>query len=144
MAERKLLINGIVFKRTDGRWNGVVWYMDEAGKRKRKSFSTASKTEVTKRMRDYIFLLYCLAFTKLPARCPGKGFYENTAPTYRTIDDVPDWGRPYVQALIDRGTLRGPGRRLDSQYQAISGPHDRHAPPAGRPGAGGDGRRCSA
>ena len=34
---KKLLTNGNVFKRTDGRWGGVVWYMDEQGNRKRKS-----------------------------------------------------------------------------------------------------------
>ena len=54
MAERKLLTNGNAFKRTDGRWNGVVWYMDEAGKRKRKSFSAVTKTEVQKRIREYV------------------------------------------------------------------------------------------
>lgn len=26
---KKLLTNGNVFKRTDSRWGGVVWYMDE-------------------------------------------------------------------------------------------------------------------
>ena len=25
--QKQLLTNGNVFKRTDGRWNGVVWYM---------------------------------------------------------------------------------------------------------------------
>ena len=34
--KKQLLTNGNVFKRTDGRWNGVVWYMDEQGQRKRK------------------------------------------------------------------------------------------------------------
>ena len=29
---KKLLTNGNVFKRTDDRWCGVVWYMDEQGK----------------------------------------------------------------------------------------------------------------
>ena len=38
MSEKKLLTNGNAFKRTDGRWGGVVWYMDEAGERRRKSF----------------------------------------------------------------------------------------------------------
>ena len=28
---KKLLTNGNVFKRTDGRYCGVVWYMDEQG-----------------------------------------------------------------------------------------------------------------
>ena len=39
MATKKLLTNGNAFKRTDGRWGGTVWYMDESGKRNRKCFS---------------------------------------------------------------------------------------------------------
>ena len=35
--QKVLLTNGNVFKRTDGRWCGVVWYRDEQGERKRKS-----------------------------------------------------------------------------------------------------------
>ena len=54
MAQKKLLTNGNVFRRTDGRWNGVVWYLDEAGERKRKSFSSATKVEVTKKVRDFV------------------------------------------------------------------------------------------
>ena len=45
--QKKLLTNGNVFKRTDGRWCGVIWYMDEQGERKRKSFSGTTK-QVTK------------------------------------------------------------------------------------------------
>ena len=46
IMRKKLLTNGNVFKRTDGRWGGVVWYMDEQGERKRKSFSGTTKQEV--------------------------------------------------------------------------------------------------
>ncbi len=52
--QRKLLTNGNVFKRTDGRWCGVVWYMDEQGNRKRKSFSGTTKQEVNKKITAYI------------------------------------------------------------------------------------------
>ena len=52
--QKKLLTNGSAFKRTDGRWCGVVWYMDEKGERKRKSFSGTTKQEVNKKMTDYI------------------------------------------------------------------------------------------
>ena len=52
--KRKLLTNGSAFKRTDGRWGGVVWYMDESGERKRKSFSGTSKQEVNKKMTAYV------------------------------------------------------------------------------------------
>lgn len=51
---KKLLTNGNVFKRTDGRWGGVVWYMDEQGTRKRKSFSGTTKQEVNKKITAYI------------------------------------------------------------------------------------------
>ena len=52
--QKKLLTNGSAFKRTDGRWCGVVWYMDEKGERKRKSFSDTTKQEVNKKMTCYI------------------------------------------------------------------------------------------
>lgn len=52
--QRKLLTNGNAFKRTDGRWCGVVWYMDEHGERKRKSFSGTTKSAVNKKMTEYI------------------------------------------------------------------------------------------
>lgn len=52
--QKKLLTNGNAFKRTDGRWGGVVWYMDESGERKRKSFSGTTKQEANKKMTEYI------------------------------------------------------------------------------------------
>ena len=52
--QKKLLTNGNAFKRTDNRWCGVVWYMDEKGERKRKSFSGTTKQEVNKKITDYI------------------------------------------------------------------------------------------
>ena len=52
--QKQLLTNGNAFKRTDGRWGGVVWYKDEKDERKRKSFSGTTKAEVNKKMTDYI------------------------------------------------------------------------------------------
>ncbi len=52
--QRKLLTNGSVFQRTDKRWCGVIWYMDEKGERKRKSFSGTTKQEVNKKITNYI------------------------------------------------------------------------------------------
>ena len=54
IMRKKLLTNGNVFKRTDGRWGGVVWYMDEQGERKRKSFSGTTKQEANKKITAYI------------------------------------------------------------------------------------------
>ncbi len=52
--QKQLLTNGNAFKQTDGRWGGVVWYKDEKGERKRKSFSGTTKAEVNKKMMEYI------------------------------------------------------------------------------------------
>lgn len=52
--QKKLLTNGNAFKRTDGRWCGVVWYMDEHGERKRKSFSGTTKQAVNRKMTEYV------------------------------------------------------------------------------------------
>ena len=54
MAQKKLLTNGKAFKRSDDRWGGTVWYMDEKGDRKRKCFSGTTKAEVTKKMTTYV------------------------------------------------------------------------------------------
>ena len=54
MSQREILTNGNAFKRTDGRWGGTVWYLDEKGERKRKSFSGTTKAEVNKKMKKYI------------------------------------------------------------------------------------------
>ena len=54
MSKKRLLTNGNAFKRTDGRWCGVVWYMEERGDRKRKSFSGTTKQSVNKKITDYI------------------------------------------------------------------------------------------
>ena len=52
--QRRLLTSGNVFKRTDGRWNGVVWYSDEQGTKKRKSFCGSTKPEVKEKITAYI------------------------------------------------------------------------------------------
>ena len=52
--QKRLLTNGNAFKRTDDRWGGTVWYLDEKGERKRKSFSGTTKQEVNKKMIDYV------------------------------------------------------------------------------------------
>lgn len=52
--KKELLTNGNAFKRTDGRWGGVVWYRNEKGERTRKSFSGTTKLEVKKKIKNYI------------------------------------------------------------------------------------------
>ena len=52
--QRKLLASGNIFKRSDGRWNGVVWYSDEQGAKKRKSFCGTMKQEVKEKITEYL------------------------------------------------------------------------------------------
>ena len=52
--QKKLLTTGNMYKRSDGRWVGVVWYMDESGERKRKSFCGTTKQKVGKKITAYI------------------------------------------------------------------------------------------
>ena len=52
--QRQLLTTGTTSKNKKGRWDGSVWYLDEFGERKRKSFSGKTQTEVQSRIRDYI------------------------------------------------------------------------------------------
>ncbi|MFR2052018.1 hypothetical protein [Eubacterium sp.] len=47
--QKQLLTNGNAFKRTDGRWGGVVWYKDENGERKRRVFPARPKLKLTRK-----------------------------------------------------------------------------------------------
>ena len=91
MAQRKLLTNGSAFVRTDGRWAGVVWYMDERGERKRKSFSGTTKAEVNKKMTDYV-----AAFDKMIAESDES---KKTLETSMT-----NWLKVFKFPSIERGS----------------------------------------
>ena len=54
MPKKRLTTNGNVFKRTDGRWQSVIWYFDEQGEKKRKVFSSKTKTEAQQKITNYI------------------------------------------------------------------------------------------
>lgn len=47
--QKQLLTNGNTFKRTDGRWCGVVWYKDEKGERKPRAFPARPKPKSTRK-----------------------------------------------------------------------------------------------
>lgn len=68
--QRKLLTSGNVFKRTDGRWNGVVWYTDEQGTKRRKSFCGGTKPEVKEKIRLH---------RRLQSKARGVGRVESHA-----------------------------------------------------------------
>jgi len=50
--------------------------------------------------------------------CPGRNFpwadlrqrLEDEEMIYKTLNDVPDWGRPLIKKLIDRKSLAGDGK----------------------------------
>ena len=54
MPKKRLTTNGNVFKRTDGRWQSVIWYFDEQGIKRRKVFSSKTKTEAQQKITNYI------------------------------------------------------------------------------------------
>ena len=54
MPKKRLTTNGNVFRRTDGRWQSVIWYFDEHGEKKRKTFSSKTKTEAQQKITTYI------------------------------------------------------------------------------------------
>lgn len=89
--QKKLLTSGNIFKRTDGRWNGVVWYMDEQGHRKRKSFCGSSKSEVKAKITAYI-----AAFNKQLA--------ESDEVKKKLTDSMGSWLRVFKFPSVERGT----------------------------------------
>ena len=91
MAQRKLLTSGNAFSRTDGRWGGVVWYMDERGERKRKSFSGTTKAEVNKKMTDYV-----AAF--------DKQLIESNESKKTLEESMGNWLRVFKFPSIERGS----------------------------------------
>ena len=89
--QKKLLTNGNIFKRTDNRWNGVVWYLDEQGQRKRKSFCGSSKQEVKEKITEYIAV-----FNKqLTASDESKAKLE---------DSMNHWLQVFKFPSVERGT----------------------------------------
>ena len=54
MPKKRLTTNGNVFRRTDGRWQSVIWYFDEQGVKRRKVFSSKTKTEAQRKITNYI------------------------------------------------------------------------------------------
>ena len=54
MSKTRLTTNGNVFRRTDGRWQSVIWYFDEQGEKNRKVFSSKTKTEAQQKIINYI------------------------------------------------------------------------------------------
>ena len=50
MPQKQLITNGNVFRRTDGRWQSVIWYFDEQGVKRRKVFSSKTKTEAQRKI----------------------------------------------------------------------------------------------
>ena len=89
--QKKLLTSGSIFKRTDGRWNGVVWYLDEQGQRKRKSFCGVSRQEVKEKITEYI-----AAFNQeLTASDESKAKLQ---------DSMGNWLRVFKFPSVERGT----------------------------------------
>ena len=91
MAQKKLLTTGNAFQRTDKRWCGVVWYLDEKEERKRKSFSGNTKAEVTRKMKDYV-----AAFDKM--------VIESDESKKTLEESMGNWLRVFKFPSVERGS----------------------------------------
>ena len=85
------MTNGNIFKRTDGRWNGVVWYSDEQGAKKRKSFCGTTKQEVKDKITAYLADLD----RQLTASDESKAKLE---------ESMGRWLRVFKFSSVERGT----------------------------------------
>ena len=56
--KRKLLDNGNIWQKSDGRWIGLVRYKDEFGVTQRKSFSSKKKKTLQAKMTEYVKKLF--------------------------------------------------------------------------------------
>ena len=91
MAQKKLLTTGNAFQRTDKRWCGVVWYLDEKEERKRKSFSGTTRAEVTRKMKDYV-----AAFDKM--------VIESDESKKTLEESMGNWLRVFKFPSVERGS----------------------------------------
>ncbi len=89
--QRKLLTNGNIFKRTDGRWNGVVWYSDEQGAKKRKSFCGTTKQEVKDKITAYLADL-------------GRQLTASDESKAKLEESMGRWLRVFKFSSVERGT----------------------------------------
>lgn len=89
--QRKLLTSGNIFKRTDGRWNGVVWYSDEQGTKKRKSFCGGTKAEVKEKVTAYIADF-------------NQKLVESDESKAKLEDSMGRWLRTFKFPSVERGT----------------------------------------
>ena len=90
----QLLTNGKAFLRSDGRWGGTVWYKDDDGQRKRKSFCAATEQEVNIKMARFVAEFY--RHPTLPTQP------KRIAPTLK--ESMQDWLRIYKFPNIERTT----------------------------------------
>lgn len=76
-------------------------------------------------LKDYLFPKYGVKPVighkdVMATACPGRNFpwaelrerLEDDEMIYKTLNDVPEWGRPLIKKLMDRGSLKGEGNGI--------------------------------
>ena len=77
-------------------------------------------------LKDYLFPKYGVKPVighkdVMATACPGRNFpwadlkrrlEEDDEMIYKTLNDVPEWGKPLVKKLMDRGSLKGEGNGI--------------------------------
>ena len=110
MPKKRLTTNGNVFRRTDGRWQSVIWYFDEQGIKRRKVFSSKTKTEAQQKITTYI--------TQFNAEVRNSDESQKTLRDSLTAPSVPAdrgqncWGHYSSRSEIRAEPLDGAGLRL--------------------------------
>ena len=87
--------------------------------------TTAQMDSLVWLLKDYLFPKYGVKPVighkdVMATACPGKNFpweelrerLEDDEMIYKTLNDVPDWGKPLVKKLMDRGSLKGEGNGI--------------------------------
>ena len=81
MPKKRLTTNGNVFRRTDGRWQSVIWYFDEQGVKRRKVFSSKTKTEAQQKITTYIAQFNAEALHNSTQKCATRTSHRKRSRT---------------------------------------------------------------
>ena len=87
--KRELIDNGNIWRKSDGRWIGMVRFMDEFGIARRKSFSAKKKKKKKKKMTAYVANFQEQIADSDESRKPVKESMKNWLQVYKYSEVEP-------------------------------------------------------
>ena len=87
--KRELIDNGNIWRKSDGRWIGMVRYMDEFGIARRKSFSAKKKKDLQSKMTAYVANFHEQIADSDESRKPVKESMKNWLQVYKYSEVEP-------------------------------------------------------